>query len=39
MYFGAINECNPYTNWYNVYLVIILYAILYENNIIDKCLS
>jgi hypothetical protein len=36
MYFVGINGCNPYTNWYGVYLVAILYAILYENNIIDK---
>jgi hypothetical protein len=30
---------NQYTNWYGVYLVATLDAILYENNIIDKCSS
>jgi hypothetical protein len=35
----GINGCNPYTNWYGVYLVATLYAILYENNTIDRCSS
>jgi hypothetical protein len=30
MYFMGINGCNPYTNWYGVYLVAILYVVLYE---------
>jgi hypothetical protein len=34
MYFLGINGCNPYTNWYDVYPVNILYTTLYENNII-----
>jgi len=39
MYFVGINGCNPYTNWYGVYPIAILYAFLYENNIVDKCSS
>ncbi len=39
MYFVGINGCNPYSNWYNVYHVVTLYAILYENNNVDKCSS
>jgi hypothetical protein len=35
----GINGCNPYTNWYGVYHVATLYAILYENNTVDKCSS
>jgi hypothetical protein len=31
----GINGCNPYTNWYVVYLVATLYVVLYENNIVD----
>jgi ABC-type methionine transport system permease subunit len=36
MYSMGINGYNPYTNWYGVYLVVIMYAILYENNIVDR---
>ncbi len=32
----GIIGCNPYIDWYGVYFVVILYAILYENNIINK---
>ncbi len=32
----GINGRNPYTNWYGIYLVVALYANLYENNIVDK---
>jgi len=39
MYFVGINGCNPYTNWYGVYLVTTLSVVLYENNTIDKCSS
>ncbi len=39
MYSMGINGCNPYTNWYGVYPITILYAILYENNIVDRCSS
>ncbi len=39
MYFVDVNGCNPYTNWYGVYLVAILYVIMYENNIVNKCSS
>jgi hypothetical protein len=39
MYVMGINGCNPYINWYGVYPIVILYAILYENNIMDKCSS
>ncbi len=39
MYFVGINGCNPYTNWQGLYHVITLYAIFYENNIVDKCSS
>jgi hypothetical protein len=39
MYFLNIDRCNPYTNRYGVYHVVTLYAILYENNIVDKCSS
>ncbi len=39
IYSMGINGCNPYTNWYGVYLVATLYAILYENNTIDRCSS
>jgi hypothetical protein len=31
----GINGCNLYTNYYGVYLVVTLHAILYENNTID----
>ncbi len=39
MYFIGINGCNPYTNWYNVYPIIILYIIMYENNSVWSCSS
>jgi hypothetical protein len=39
MYIVGINGCNLYINWYGVYHVIILYVVLYENNIIDRCSS
>jgi hypothetical protein len=35
----GINGCNLYINWYGVYPVAPLHAILYENNIVDKCSS
>jgi hypothetical protein len=38
MYSVGINGCNPCTNWYCVYLIVTLYAIMYEN-IIDRCSS
>jgi hypothetical protein len=39
MYFTGINGCNPYINWYGVYPIAILYVILYENNIVNRCSS
>ncbi len=39
MYSMGINGCNPYTNWYGGYLVVTLYVVLYENNIVDICSS
>jgi hypothetical protein len=36
MYYVDINGCNSYTNSYGVY---ILYAVLYENNTVDRCSS
>jgi hypothetical protein len=36
MYSMCINGCNPYANWYGVYLIATFYAILYENNTIDR---
>jgi len=39
MYYVGIDGCNPYTNWYGVYPIATLYAILYENNTLDRCSS
>jgi hypothetical protein len=39
MYPMGINGCNSYINWYGVYHVAILSAILYENNNVDMCSS
>jgi hypothetical protein len=39
MYYVGINGCNPYTNWYGVYPIVTLYAVMYENNIVDKSSS
>jgi hypothetical protein len=37
-YYVNINRCKLYTSWCGVYLVATLYAILYENKIVDRCL-
>ncbi len=39
MYSMGINGCNPYTNWYGAYPIVTMYAILYENNNVDRCSS
>jgi len=39
MYSIGSNGCNPYTSWNGVWLVPTLYAIRYENKIVDKCSS
>ncbi len=39
MLFVDINGSNPYTNWYGVYFIVILYVVLYENNTINRCSS
>ncbi len=39
IYSMGINGCNSYTNWYGVYSIVNLYAIIYENNTMDRCSS